>query len=64
MYQRFFRDVNSDSVSMKSGLEDRNNAYLYYIPGLRFVVSMKSGLEDRNNLPANASPEAVEKSSQ
>ena len=51
-------------VSMKSGLEDRNNAYLYYIPGLRFVVSMKSGLEDRNNLPANASPEAVETSSQ
>ena len=38
------------SVSMKSGLEDRNNAdNIAYLVTTRYV-SMKSGLEDRNNL--------------
>ena len=37
------------SVSMKSGLEDRNNAdNIAYLVTTRYV-SMKSGLEDRNN---------------
>ena len=36
-------------VSMKSGLEDRNNRGLEesYLP--HWIVSMKSGLEGRNN---------------
>ena len=37
-------------ISMKSGLEDRNNAEgLAARVWLYWVVSMKSGLEDRNN---------------
>ena len=46
-----------DSVSMKSGLEDRNNP-----DGRRFIVdhkttvSMKSGLEDRNNWQRSPDP--------
>ena len=36
-------------VSMKSGLEDRNNARDSYGVELSEEVSMKSGLEDRNN---------------
>ena len=37
-------------VSMKSGLEGRNNANnLSILPGCR-IVSMKSGLEGRNNI--------------
>ena len=34
---------------MKSGLEDRNNGFLFNQERLYFNVSMKSGLEDRNN---------------
>ena len=38
-------------VSMKSGLEGRNNAAPVLSKALGFVpVSMKSGLEGRNNL--------------
>ena len=36
-------------VSMKSGLEDRNNDTVDQHDYLGFDVSMKSGLEDRNN---------------
>ena len=37
-------------VSMKSGLEDRNNLHDELVDVFTFfVVSMKSGLEDRNN---------------
>ena len=36
-------------VSMKSGLEDRNNRRTRRLADRRGVVSMKSGLEDRNN---------------
>ena len=36
-------------VSMKSGLEDRNNKIEDIYVGLIEAVSMKSGLEDRNN---------------
>ena len=36
-------------VSMKSGLEDRNNQKGPCPKGKRDQVSMKSGLEDRNN---------------
>ena len=37
-------------VSMKSGLEDRNNAEHDGADGADVLVSMKSGLEDRNNV--------------
>ena len=36
-------------VSMKSGLEDRNNNAVEHHPDRDRIVSMKSGLEDRNN---------------
>ena len=36
-------------VSMKSGLEDRNNCEYPIMPATHSAVSMKSGLEDRNN---------------
>ena len=36
-------------VSMKSGLEDRNNDGVNAINARLLEVSMKSGLEDRNN---------------
>ena len=36
-------------VSMKSGLEDRNNPAFRPPSGASSRVSMKSGLEDRNN---------------
>ena len=36
-------------VSMKSGLEDRNNLALPRLLSPHTGVSMKSGLEDRNN---------------
>ena len=36
-------------VSMKSGLEDRNNRYCCGVVDGAADVSMKSGLEDRNN---------------
>ena len=40
-------------VSMKSGLEDRNNpTYTLTRHGRHGIVSMKSGLEDRNNASA------------
>ena len=42
--------VRSSSVSMKSGLEGRNNWYSELEKGKRMsLVSMKSGLEGRNN---------------
>ena len=42
-------------VSMKSGLEDRNNKNSFVMLGNgKFVVSMKSGLEDRNNRAGRA----------
>ena len=44
-----------DLVSMKSGLEGRNNFQHAYIPFLVRLVSMKSGLEGRNNFPKNLS---------
>ena len=37
------------SVSMKSGLEDRNNLSNQAMNNSGECVSMKSGLEDRNN---------------
>ena len=37
-------------VSMKSGLEDRNNLVFVIHTERGYLVSMKSGLEDRNNL--------------
>ena len=37
-------------VSMKSGLEDRNNPGVWWARRVGGVVSMKSGLEDRNNV--------------
>ena len=37
------------TVSMKSGLEDRNDPVSIRRPGGSTSVSMKSGLEDRNN---------------
>ena len=36
-------------VSMKSGLEDRNNKRINLLIEAHKEVSMKSGLEDRNN---------------
>ena len=36
-------------VSMKSGLEDRNNSESLTLGWFLLSVSMKSGLEDRNN---------------
>ena len=42
-------DVGVDYVSMKSGLEDRNNQGDRYAVQHEQAVSMKSGLEDRNN---------------
>ena len=50
------------AVSMKSGLEDRNNRRRTVIMCTRTsVVSMKSGLEDRNNqrTPLRGSATAV-----
>ena len=48
-------------VSMKSGLEDRNNLFDSHSHGARpDSVSMKSGLEDRNN-PLNPAPSATAK---
>ena len=44
---------NITGVSMKSGLEDRNNEYSPLPHRSPTGVSMKSGLEDRNNLPTN-----------
>ena len=38
------------NVSMKSGLEDRNNPAGRSWPACEQHVSMKSGLEDRNNV--------------
>ena len=43
------RFLNTVTVSMKSGLEDRNNHYRVFHIGDLTEVSMKSGLEDRNN---------------
>ena len=40
----------SRAVSMKSGLEGRNNQPNQRNPRLENPVSMKSGLEGRNNL--------------
>ena len=37
-------------VSMKSGLEDRNNVIVTAWEAGQDPVSMKSGLEDRNNM--------------
>ena len=36
-------------VSMKSGLEGRNNGMSYHVITDELIVSMKSGLEGRNN---------------
>ena len=38
------------TVSMESGLEDRNNLPFLRILVIRLRVSMESGLEDRNNV--------------
>ena len=43
-------------VSMKSGLEDRNNARAVETVRRGSGVSMKSGLEDRNNSGTPKSP--------
>ena len=44
---------------MKSGLEGRNNRYIFVIITGNVIVSMKSGLEGRNNtvssMPAGGS---------
>ena len=45
------------NVSMKSGLEDRNNINLRWIIFDIYDVSMKSGLEDRNNPDLLRTPE-------
>ena len=42
--------IGSKAVSMKSGLEDRNNHSGFDPNTAPLVVSMKSGLEDRNNV--------------
>ena len=42
-------DAAATAVSMKSGLEDRNNEYVPAPMTVLEKVSMKSGLEDRNN---------------
>ena len=45
--------TGNDLVSMKSGLEGRNNWRLWLcLRGPQKLVSMKSGLEGRNNLYA------------
>ena len=41
--------VKALSVSMKSGLDDRNNLAVTFLSYPSHGVSMKSGLEDRNN---------------
>ena len=38
-----------ETVSMESGLEDRNNGAELRDDCVKLVVSMESGLEDRNN---------------
>ena len=43
---RFQRGID---VSMKSGLEGRNNRCFFRGPPIHHLVSMKSGLEGRNN---------------
>ena len=45
--------IRAMQVSMKSGLEDRNNLGLNVWTGQVVCVSMKSGLEDRNNSPSS-----------
>ena len=42
-------DTQALTVSMKSGLEDRNNETPAPVDDAPTEVSMKSGLEDRNN---------------
>ena len=49
-------------VSMKSGLEGRNNAQHRYRPDCLDLVSMKSGLEGRNNLRRQSPGEAARES--
>ena len=50
MWRQLYRGILSAyQVSMKSGLEDRNNATGEEHPRPAWQVSMKSGLEDRNN---------------
>ena len=49
-------EFHGGHVSMKSGLEDRNNQYIEGTSGSwGDNVSMKSGLEDRNNAGTYAS---------
>ena len=64
-----FSDVDGhvlrpDGVSMKSGLEDRNNGRNDSTAGPHEPVSMKSGLEDRNNIKNNSRFAATEYLSQ
>ena len=40
---------SAELVSMKSGLEGRNNERFFSPARLKLLVSMKSGLEGRNN---------------
>ena len=51
-------------VSMKSGLEGRNNAEARDLPDLDLQVSMKSGLEGRNNHDVDPAPRLARKLSQ
>ena len=44
-----YKAETNAAVSMKSGLEDRNNVRLGDYWAGHELVSMKSGLEDRNN---------------
>ena len=48
-------------VSMKSGLEGRNNRLLDLFLPLNQAVSMKSGLEGRNNQPFSLHDNAANK---
>ena len=49
MYARALDCLLANGVSMKSGLEGRNNALVPQALATALTVSMKSGLEGRNN---------------
>ena len=51
MIARILQEDGDVVVSMKSGLEGRNNRGIYTAEGdIKVIVSMKSGLEGRNNV--------------
>ena len=53
-YRRLPQSPQRSPVSMKSGLEGRNNAELVGEDVADKIVSMKSGLEGRNNASTSA----------